>query len=768
VTIAQHFLIALLLILHVPALAHAQAGKDAFITKASPGRNVLKVDSELETPAGASTANIYITVRDIRGPSPSDRNLVAALYVKDWASEPMMYRYPFRLAQGQVAAQVEIPFAAGDGQWTWDVAIFEEGRNIEDKGRGAPGQVHFQWRHPSGAGNQFPIAFLLASDENPVTEANIQKSLAGLIVHSGVPPNNGVMALPGGTVVAAQSALRKPISVADASDDWRFYFAHSVWVASVGAIAEINQQHPQVADALRTYVSAGGALLIHGVTSSNSVDEANRLLSGSDGHAEVNFWNSISDTKEGWWWISRDALNQAAVDRMNQVGVENGTSAKRVSAEPLMDAAGLMFDAALLSETILESGLGGHRDNLASIIDALGFADPGLSQISRMRESFFSQLERHRILHRTFVHGHVLLASQPLDELPRSLVDKAISYVRVSSGWNLINSSLDGNWYLRNLITQVGKPPVIAFCAVVTLFGIVLGPGLLYLTGRLQRRSLMIFLVPVLSFVATVLIITYGIVHEGFDTYIRVSSVTVFDAPAQTAFGWSRQSYFSGLPPREGLVFPSQAFVRPVNSVGRGQGSYDPHGGSASRIEIGEQQIWRSWLRPRQHQQLLAGHSVDPGSIPIATHRSASGTLLVENRTAEMLPFVVLRDAGENYFTVLDLGGAETREGVAIDKLSATATLRKIGVAIKPQMPLELEGTSGSLLNFGRNRSTWSYNNGELEDIINRAFKQTLTSELHLQPYGFATLVPEFDGIVVPLKGKQSSNMNLVIGVDPW
>ncbi len=82
--------------------------------------------------------------------------------------------------------------------------------------------------------------------------------------------------------------------------------------------------------------------------------------------------------------------------------------------------------------------------------------------------------------------------------------------------------------------SQRGKPPIWAFCVIVALFGALLGPGLLYFTGRMERRSLMIFLVPTISLLATVAVIAYGIFHEGFDTHVRLFSVTAYDGPSKT------------------------------------------------------------------------------------------------------------------------------------------------------------------------------------------------------------------------------------------
>ena len=71
-------------------------------------------------------------------------------------------------------------------------------------------------------------------------------------------------------------------------------------------------------------------------------------------------------------------------------------------------------------------------------------------------------------------------------------------------------------------------------------------------------------------------------------------------------------------------------------------------------------------------------------------------------------------------------------------------------------------------MNFGNPRRYARSYYVQASEIINDAFKRYMSDDLALEPHGFATLVPEFGAIEIPLKGIQSDNVNLVIGVDPW
>jgi hypothetical protein len=699
-----------------------------------------------------------VSIVDSSGPSKVDRDLVVVLYVKNMqGSDAMAYRYHVRLAEGQSKAQVEIPFTSAESYMSWDVGVFEEGRDIEDRRKRGinSNQLDFQLSYNNyQTGNQFSIAGLLASNADAKVESRNLKVVNEFLATK-IPQVANPFPQPG-TVLAPNSM----IPIANASEDWRSYFPYPVWAASVDAVAEINEQQPHVASALRTYVSAGGMLLIYNVQSSKSMSTVNQLLSSTGGNAELASWKSIAKSAPAWWIIDTDPIGISADNK----GVKD-----QVVSRPLTSA-GAVNDTALLTDTLLETGLGGHRDNIIGVMEALGFEGIPLNQLAEGRQRIMTALGSDTLLQREYACGRVVVCSKPLHELLSDQIDSFVQMNDDEAICTLTSQSHDGNWFWQNLILQVGKPPVMAFCVIVALFGALLGPGLLIFTGHLKRRSLMIFLVPAVSLAATLAIFSYGLLYEGFETHVRIHSVTAFDGPARVAFGWSRQNYFSGMPPREGLQFHTDTYVRSVYSDDTL--SYrtvsDPRTGLTGTVTVGEKQIWNSWLKPRQHQQLLVGHRVDPSSIPISTERTPAGKLMLKNLTAAKLPLVVLRGAKDDYYVETDLGPNESREPEAQDLASVAVIVGKVGVDFKPRIPLELDGGSDSLLNFANPRRYARSYQTQAKEIIREAFARYMTDDLKLEPHAFATLVPEFDAIEVPLNGIQSDNVNLVIGVEPW
>ncbi len=756
-------LLAVMILVSSTPVAAQYANGGAFATRGYRGRTPLSVSYNLNMAPSMSLGIVNVNINDTAGPSKVDRKLTVVLYTHIYgqAADGLAYRYNVELAEGMTKTELEIPFPATEAQFCWDVGVFEEGRDIEDKRKNKnSNQQDYHWSYNfNQTGNLLSVAGLMATTVDPKAEARNLKAVSNYI---DAQVNAAQQAARGGGVGTVTNS-NPLIPVDEASGDWRHYFPYPVWIASVDAIAEINDKQTHVAAALRTYVSAGGTLLISQVDTNATMVSVNRLLSGPGGNAELASWKSISKAAPAAWWI---------LDSENDLkAVTDGSSANSTaSSTQKIEGAGAIFDAALLTDTLLETGLGSHRHNINDVMAALGLDDVSLGQLEEGRSRLMNSLSTDKLLERSYGRGKIIICNRRLDELLASQVKMIVDAKADQSVCALTSRSHDGSWFWQNLILEVGKPPVWAFCVMVVLFGAILGPGLLTFTGRIKRRSLMIFLVPAVSLVATLAIVLYGVLHEGFDTYVRTHSVTYYDGPAQVAFGWSRQNYFSGLPPREGLNFSVETYVRPVapDDQANYSGMPDPRRNIDGTITVGENQTWNGWLKPRQHQQLLVGHKVDPRTIPISTKRNDSGKLVIKNLTEMKIPLVVLRGDKDDYYLEADLGPNESREPEVKDLDSVRVAVSRIGADFKPKIPPELDGGSDSLLNFGSPRR---YNRAyyvQASEIINEAFKRYLSDDLALEPHEFATLVPEFNALEVPIKGIQSDNVNLVIGVDPW
>ncbi len=322
------------------------------------------------------------------------------------------------------------------------------------------------------------------------------------------------------------------------------------------------------------------------------------------------------------------------------------------------------------------------------------------------------------------------------------------------------SSTCDEDWPLRNLISSVGKPPVWTFCGIILLFGLILGPGLLILTGWIGRRSLLILLVPLVSLGATLAIVAYEVLHEGFGTYARTTAVIEIDEQSGEAFVWSRQTYFSGWPSREGLAVPSNVFFRPVTSFTDRSRQFRNHPVNQYKVEYQPgQSVWTGVLPSREQKQFLLGHSLK-GKMPIDVQRTGDKQASLKNLTNETLPVVLLRDDQGNFYLAEDLAPDTTIEltGEPFDDISGT--LSRIRSKYQPSAPAEMRSLGWA---FMSNQS-----NTEVLDVVwsGALSEQSVTSTI--RPFGFVTLMQKNDDIFMPYKTSQNESLILVTGRALW
>ncbi len=749
-----------------PTTALAQhSSADSFISRSYRGRDVLRVDCNLELPPSMSFGNMRVRISNTKRPSRADRNLLVVFYTKQWGShsgETMSYRVPVLLPEGARSVTVDIPHVQRRGQSSWDVAVFEDGRDIEDKRQKPRNQQDYQWTYHDNQDSAF--AAIAGTGELSASVNDSLQTMADAIAINKQPANNR------GVRNFSTTTGAKVVPIQEAHTDWRRYFPYSAWTLSAQTVSEVNQRYPDVAKAIRTYVAAGGTLVIHGATESEHMAAIDSFLNIPSSNSHSPSWSSIKYPKSQWWWQTVNRPVAIAKGQGQNAAGTTNTNTEEADVAGL-SYRGAAYDAALAAETWLQGSLGNHLDNMQQLSTLLGTEGPaigGSGTLGRYRVELLKTLDTEQLLKRDYVNGAVLLTSKSLAEVPRQLLRQTLSVREQTDAHTTTSSEMDSNWFWKNLISAVGKPPVWTFCVIVSLFGAVLGPGLLFLTGRIGRRSLMIFLVPSISLFATSAIILYGVLHEGFDTHVRVTSVQTLDPSANFGFAWSRQNYFSGLPPREGLQFRSDTYARPVYSEeSRRYGDPNPRRNVGCSVNLTDRQNWRGWLGARQQQQLIIGHPIESVSVPVRLEGTRAG-LLVTNQTQEELPFVIVRGADEDYYFVEELAAGATAELPSEDMESVAAYVSRAVLNFRPKPPPELE-EGGSLLEFGSGRRRrQTYRNYESGDVINTAFRKYMSDRLDMPPFGFATVLRESDAIEIPLEGTRSDDLHIVIGVQPW
>lgn len=753
------------------APASAQMNSAFFVTRSFRGEDVLRVDTTMDIPGSMGFGNAQVVISNTKRKSPADRDFTVVLYYRNYGSEEEGFSYavPARLDEGQTSVTVDIPFASTGTQWTWDVAVFEGGRDIENVRLRPKNTAAFQWNYQVSVGEC--LQFIQGADETSVfVEENFEK-LVDIVVADGdsqfINANNNQVPSVGNVINASK-----------AHQDWRRYLPYKAVLLSASTIRELNASQPAT-EAIRNYVAAGGTLLVFSVSSAEAEGDLEQFLRLS-GNQEQVVWNEERLPTPPWWEQSTDQYGSLAAD-------------ERIDAGRELAAGGIAHDAALMGETWAAYKWNQHAVNASNLLWSLGldFDEGGLevdeyysgavsgygaaaftridTWIDDARYHLMSQVATDELRSRDYLGGKVMVSASPLSELSSDLILQSLAGSQRWSANTLAAKDADGNWFWRNLITAVGKPPVFTFCAIVALFGALLGPGLLFLTGRMARRSLMILLVPAVSLVATLAIVGYGVLHEGFGTYVRVTSVSVVDAETGIGFAWSRQNYFSGLPPREGFNLGLNTYARPVSAEDEQRyGVSDPRQGNLCRVTLADRQNWNAWLKPRQQQQLLIGHAVEGVPRIVALQREAERKLAITNVTESELPVVVVRGSEDDYYYAESVPAGATVVVEADDDRRVGASVARVMVDLKPEMPRAMQEAS-SLLEFGSgNGARVISRTYDSRDVIGRALEDYLSDRLDMPPLSFATIVRENEWIEIPVQGEQEQGLHIVVGTQTW
>jgi hypothetical protein len=99
-------------------------------------------------------------------------------------------------------------------------------------------------------------------------------------------------------------------------------------------------------------------------------------------------------------------------------------------------------------------------------------------------------------------------------------------------------------------VPGVGKPPLFFFLFLATGFTLLIGPGCLIVLGKFKKRSLILLLVPLISFGVTLLLAAYGILVDGFDYRVCRISSSYLDQDNQILISHSENAVFSGRQPQ--------------------------------------------------------------------------------------------------------------------------------------------------------------------------------------------------------------------------
>lgn len=277
-----------------------------------------------------------------------------------------------------------------------------------------------------------------------------------------------------------------------------------------------------------------------------------------------------------------------------------------------------------------------------------------------------------------------------------------------SGDWAWIFNSVDDNhwrWYQRHgfslhrtndgywefLIPGVGKAPVFPFLFLVSLFAVVIGPVNYYLLNRARRLYLLLLTVPAGALLITAALFSYAVLADGLGVRLRARSFTLLDQRSGQAAAWSRQSYYAAIVPSQGLLFPEDATIFPIE--------YEPTRNRPNANENdslvtwdGGQYLRSGYLSSRTATQCMVQRVTKTEALlKVSESRQAGEPPVLENQLGAALHYVLLRDSRGEFYAAKSLAtGAKTTLSKT-EPQSAENEFKQLLEAVQPSLPLGSE-----------------------------------------------------------------------------
>lgn len=124
-----------------------------------------------------------------------------------------------------------------------------------------------------------------------------------------------------------------------------------------------------------------------------------------------------------------------------------------------------------------------------------------------------------------------------------------------------------GTWRLAAETWQIpgiGEVPLRTFLFVLFLFGVLIGPVNFIFVRNANRPALFLITVPLLSLIASLGVLAYGILHQGVDTKTSSQTLTWLDQRTRRASTVEARTIYVGMSQAEGLTPGSGTCVLPA------------------------------------------------------------------------------------------------------------------------------------------------------------------------------------------------------------
>lgn len=237
------------------------------------------------------------------------------------------------------------------------------------------------------------------------------------------------------------------------------------------------------------------------------------------------------------------------------------------------------------------------------------------------------------------------------------------------------------NW----LIHGVGLAPVTEFRVLITVFVLAIGPLNYFWLRRRGQLHLLVVFVPLAALAVTLSLFGYALVADGLDVRVRARTYTQIDQRTGQAACWSRVSYYAGLAPGGGLVFPDDMVVLPL-AANDGQASDMAHRQNVI-WSTHKQELVSGWLASRTPTEFITVRSrTTQAGLRFVPPRGQLAPQ-VENQLGTRIVRLLLADGDGKHFHAANIAAAARVELAAVDPADEEAAIYDIVADHQPGLP---------------------------------------------------------------------------------
>ncbi|QDV69790.1 hypothetical protein Poly24_35070 [Rosistilla carotiformis] len=301
-------------------------------------------------------------------------------------------------------------------------------------------------------------------------------------------------------------------------------------------------------------------------------------------------------------------------------------------------------------------------------------------------------------------------------------------------GFDIVHG--DSNFWTW-LIAEVGQPPVYTFLGMISLFVLLVGPVSYYVFLYLKRLYLFFVFAPIVALICTAAIGLYAMIADGFGSRVRIRHLTLLNASG-AGVNWSRQTYFSGLRPRDGVAWSRDTAVYPLREPqqpGGGATQENEDAGAAQVvIDADAIRLQGTFMPSRTQSQFVAiTPQMDGGAI---VARRGKGIVRVENRTEHPIQSILLADASKRIWVAEAIEARGAADAVAMLPVDAARWMTTNYLDNAPELPAGYQDASQSeLLRLGNRRRLRNsrgpriFNTSSVGGLVEAMFRNTMVEQ---------------------------------------